>query len=253
MKSHVHTLAEKGFRLDNRKFDEYRPVKVEYSPLENAEGSARVTMGKTVVLAGVKMEVGTPFPDTPDDGVLMVNSELLPLANPDFESGPPSIEAIELSRVVDRGIRESGTIDTKKLCIKKGEKVWMVLLDIYPMNDDGNLFDAAALAGIAALQDAKLPEYKDEKVDYTKKTSKGIPLSKVPVECTVVKIDNHLFIDPSREEEKAADARLTIATIGKQLCAMQKGGDQALTDKEIEEMVDLAVKKTEELRKLLKK
>jgi len=90
------------------------------------------------VFAGVKLEIGTPYPDTPDEGGLMINTELIPLSNPEFESGPPGIQAIELSRVVDRGIRESKAIDMKKLCIEPKEKVWTVIVDIIPINDEGN-------------------------------------------------------------------------------------------------------------------
>ncbi|MDD5651622.1 MAG: exosome complex protein Rrp42 [Candidatus Nanoarchaeia archaeon] len=253
MKSHLKSLIEKEIREDKRKLDEFRKIKIEYGVSTSAEGSARVTFGETVVIAGVKMEPGTPFPDTPDEGVLMVNTELLPLSSPDFESGPPDIRAIELSRVVDRGIRESLVMDTKKLCIKKGEKVWMVFIDIYPLNDAGNLFDATALAAIAALKDTKIPTLdKDGKVDYHKKGTKAIPISGYPVETTVYLIGDKMVIDPTSEEEELVEARLTVATIGNNLCAMQKGGSRELDSEEILKMIDLSAKKTEELRKLLK-
>lgn len=252
MKSHTKNLIEKDMREDKRKFDEYRKIKIEYGVSTSAEGSARVTLGETIVIAGVKMEIGKPFPDTPNEGVLIVNTELLPLSSPDFESGPPDIKAIELARVVDRGIRESGVIDTNKLCVKKGEEVWMIYIDIYPINNAGNLFDATALAAIAALKDTKLPILKEGKVDYKKRGTKALPLSGYPVECTVYSIGNKLLIDPTIEEEDLVEARLTVATIDNKLCAMQKGGIKELDQEEIEKMVDLAAKKTEELRKLLK-
>ena len=77
--------------------------------------------------------------------------ELIPLASPDFESGPPREKAIELARVVDRGIRESETIDMAKLCITPEEKVWIVFIDVHVLDYDGNLFDACSLAASAAL------------------------------------------------------------------------------------------------------
>jgi exosome complex component RRP42 len=252
MKFHLKNLIEKDIREDGRKLDEYRKIKVEYGVSTSAEGSARVTFGETVVIAGVKMSLGTPFPDTPDEGVLIVNTELLPLSSPDFESGPPNIKSIELSRVVDRGIRESQAINVKKLCIKKGEQVWMINVDVYPLNDAGNLFDAASLAAIAAIKDTKIPVIKDNVVDYKKKSAKSLPLEGYPVECTVYIIGDKLLIDPSTEEEELVEARLTVATYGNHLCAMQKGGNKALEQEEIEKMIDLAAKKTEELRKLLK-
>ena len=255
VKDYILGLYEKESRLDGRKFDEFRKVEVEYgiSP-KSAEGSARVRIGNTEVVAGVKMDVGQPYPDNPDEGTIVVNAELLPMSSPDFESGPPSVVAIELSRVVDRAIRESGCLDTKKLCIKKGEKVWTVFVDIYPINDDGNLFDAMSLAAMAAMKDAKFPEYdkKTEKVNYAKRTKTGLPLKGTPLECTVIKINGKLLLDPSVEEWKALDARLTVGFLDNgNICAMQKGGEKSLSVKEISKMVEIAGEQVKKLRKVL--
>ena len=142
MKNHIIKLLNQGIRLDGRKLEEFRqPLTVEKGSFPQAEGSARVQIGNTDVIVGVKLETMAPYPDQPDKGSIMVGAELLPMARPDFESGPPSIDSIELARVVDRGIRESNAIDTKKLCIKEGELVWTVIIDIYPINDDGNIID----------------------------------------------------------------------------------------------------------------
>ena len=255
-KDYIASLITKNMREDGRDLLEYRkPIKIEYGiSAKSAEGSARVIIGDTEVVAGVKLDVGEPFPDTPDDGVLMVGAELLPLSNPEFESGPPDIQAVELARVIDRGIRESNAIDTKKLCIKPGEKVWLVFLDIYPINDAGNLFDAGALAALAALKDAKFPFYdkKEEKIDYHKKTKEPLPLLDEPIECTVLKIKNGFIVDPIIEEEKAMDARLTVAiTKNGNICALQKGGEVPVTIEEVDKMIDIATQKTKELRKVL--
>lgn len=256
IKDHIVKLLSKDLREDGRKLNEFRKditIETGISP-KSAEGSARVRIGKTEVVAGVKLDAGTPFPDTPDQGVLMVNAEMLPLSNPNFETGPPSIDSIELSRVVDRGIRESHTIDTHKLCIKEGEKVWMVFIDIYPINDDGNLFDAAALAALAALKDARMPKYdeKEGKVDYSERTKEKLPMGKEPIEVTVIKIKDKLLVDPTLEEWDALDARLTVASLedGK-ICALQKGGEMSLSADEVANMVDMASEHAKTLRKLL--
>ena len=255
VKEHILNLYEKGLRDDGRKFDEFRkPIKVEYGiSSKSAEGSAKVTIGETEVVAGVKMAVEKPFPDTPDKGNLMVNVELLPLSCPEFETGPPGIDSIELSRVVDRGIRESEMVDFEKLCIKEGESVWSVSIDIYPINNAGNLFDAAALAAIAALKDTKMPKLtKNGKVDY-KEHGKSLPLQNIPIGCTVRRMGDKLVIDPNINEEGMFDSRLTVFTLeNKEICAMQKGGEQGLTIDEIAKMVELAAKKGAELRSCLK-
>ncbi len=253
VKSYLISLLNEGRRLDGRQILDYRqPLTIEYGISNTAEGSAKITLGNTVVLAGVKLEIGKPYPDTPEQGSIMVGAELLPMSNPEFEPGPPSMQAIELARIVDRGIRESKAVDFKSLCIEKGEKSWTVILDIITINDDGGLIDASALAALAALKDTKFPEYKDGVIDYKHKTNVSVELKKEPIAVTVYKVGNHFIVDPTREEEKASDSRLTITTISDgTICALQKGGDYPITDQDIARMMDIAVEKAAILRKAL--
>jgi exosome complex component RRP42 len=249
---YVANLASKNKRIDNRGLEDFRKVEVEKNPIPKAEGSAKVTLGDTVVLAGVKLGMGTPFADRPDEGVLMVNAEFSPIASPDFESGPPSEEAIELARVVDRGIRESHAIDLKKLCIEKGEKVWMVNVDIHILNHAGNLIDAAGLASITALWEARFPELKGDEINYDKKSSKKLPVASKPVPVTFIRVEGSYFTDPNLEEEDVMQARLTVTTKENgNIVALQKGGSAPLTQEEIGKLFDLAEKKSKELRKFI--
>jgi len=250
VKEHIKNALKKGIRIDGRKLDELRPIKIETGFLSTAEGSARVIFGDAEVIAGVKMAVEKPYPDTPDDGVLMVNSELLPISNPEFESGPPSMASIETARVIDRGIRESKAFNTKSLCVEKGEKVWTVAIDVVPLNYDGNLIDIGGFAALIALKNARFPFMnEDGTIDYHKKTKKTLELNKLPIPITVYKIGDALIIDPTDEEEKAVDARLTITVLDdNKICALQKGGDHPLTVKDIEKMVEIAIKISKILR-----
>ncbi len=253
-KEHIVSALRKGIRMDGRKLDEYRPVSVEVGCLKNGEGSARVTCGDTQVLAGVKLSIGTPYADRPESGVFIVNAELLPLSNPEFESGPPSIDSIELSRVIDRGIRESHTIAEDKLCITPGEKVWMVNLDILPLNTDGHLFDAGGLASLAALWTTRLPAVDETGlVNYKELTDEKLPAQAFPIPVTTVKIGDQLLLDPTWEEWRLADARLTVTSLEDgTLCAMQKGGDSTLTLTDIEQAIAWSIEKGKEFRELVK-
>ena len=122
----ISTLLREGKRADGRGFDEIRPIKLTQDVISKAEGSCEAWLGKSRVLAGVKIQVGKPFPDTPDEGVVITSAELFPIASPEFELGPPKEQAIELARVVDRGIRHSSAIQRASLCIKSGEYVLAV-------------------------------------------------------------------------------------------------------------------------------
>ena len=247
----IEQLIEKAKRLDGRGLGDYREIKVEQGVIEKAEGSARVLLGKTEVLVGVKVETGTPFPDTPNDGVLTVNAELVPLASPTFEPGPPDENSIELARIVDRGIRESKAIDTGKLCVEPGKKVFVVFVDVYVLNHDGNLIDASALAAVAALVNTKMPNYevKDGEV-VIKQGYTPLPMKNHPITVTLGKINNKLIVDPWLEEEQVMDSRLSMAFNDEgNICAIQKGGSGYFTQQQILEGMKLAQEKVAELRK----
>src|SRR5437879_4811957 len=123
MRAHVYRLASTGQGVDGRVLDEPRKVAIQRSFVKTAEGSARVKLGNTDILVGIKMSVGEPYPDTPNTGVLSTSVELIPMASPTFEAGPPRPDAIELARVVDRGIRESKMVNMETLWISQKETV----------------------------------------------------------------------------------------------------------------------------------
>jgi exosome complex component RRP42 len=240
-------------RADGRGLKEYREMKIEPGLIERAEGSARVLLGKTEVVVGVKVETGEPFADTPNDGVMTVNAELTPIASPEFEAGPPNEDSIELARIVDRGIRESKAINTEKLVIEPGKKVFVVFIDIYVLNHDGNLIDASALAAVSALINTKMANYeiKDGEVKI-KPGYEQLPLRKHPITVTTAKIGDKLVVDPTGEEEQVMDARISFAIDDDgNICAIQKGGSGYFEPQQIMEAAKLAKDKAKELRKKL--
>lgn len=246
-KDHIHKLLAKGRRVDNRAWDEFRPITIQPGYIDTAEGSARVKIGNTDVLVGVKMTIGEPFQDTPNKGVLSTNAELIPLASPNFESGPPDENSIELARVVDRGIRESQMVDLEALCIEPEKEVWIMFTDIYVLDYDGNLFDAAFLGAISALKNAMVPaKANDRGDDYP------LPIRHLPISVTAVQIENSILVDPTLDEEKVAEARLTVTTDENgDLRAMQKGLAGAFTLDQIYKCVETSQRLGNDLRKLI--
>lgn len=270
-RDYISNLLEKNRRIDGRKFDEYRKINVRVNFVsEKAEGSAYVKLGDTEVLAGVKLDTGVPFQDRPNEGVITVNAELRPIASNLFESGPPNENTIELARVVDRGIRESNTIDLKKMIVEDtsssleisqteleeggkvllARKVWIIAVDIYVLNDGGNLIDAAGIAAMMALLNTRIPKYENGVIirkDYVGK----LPVSKIAVPVTFAKIGDKIILDPNYEEDMVKDARLTITTTDT-INAIQKGGNGTFTIDEIKKCVDIAFEKGNEIREILK-
>lgn len=251
----IAQLVSLGKRLDGRGLTDYREIQLEVGVAGHAEGSARVRLGKTEVLVGTKIELGEPFSDVPDKGVLTVNAELVPLASPTFEPGPPKEDSIELARVVDRGIRESKVIALEELCVEPGKKVFIVFVDVYVLNHDGNLIDASALAALAALLNTKMFKYEVKEGEIKVKPGyTPLPVKNYPIAVTFAKINDNLIVDPWLEEEQVMDARITITTDkdGK-ICAVQKGGYGCFTTQQILEAAKIAKEKAGELRKLVVK
>jgi exosome complex component RRP42 len=247
---YVLELLESGKRIDGRKFDEYREIKIERGLVQKAEGSAVVSLGKTKVAAGVKLEIGEPFPDTPNEGILIVNAEFSPIASPEFEAGPPGEDAIELARIVDRVIRESKCLQLEKLVVSQ-QNVFIVFVDLHIINDHGNLIDASALAAITALKNARIPKVENGKIVREEFTG-NLPVIFTPVVVSVCKVGNNFLIDPDLLEENVLDSRLVVGVRDDdKICAIQKQGSKPLKFSDVEKMLDIAIAKSKELRRLV--
>jgi len=243
-KDFIYNLLLKGQRADGRSFDQFRDISIEKDIIRKAEGSALVKLGSSQVLVGVKMQPGEPFPDSPNRGVIITNAELVPLASPMFEPGPPNEVGIELARLVDRGVRESKAVDLDALCIIPGKQVWIIFIDVHILDDCGNLMDAASLGAIAALLCTKVPANKfGLGEDYP------LPLRDIPIATTVIEFNDVLMLDPGVDEESIANTRLTVITMADgSICGMQKSGTGTLKPEQAYQIVDIACEKAKEIR-----
>jgi exosome complex component RRP42 len=243
-KDYLYNLVLKGERADGRRFDEYREISIEKNVISKAEGSARVRLGSSQVMVGVKMQPGEPFPDSPNRGVIITNAELVPLASPTFEPGPPNEVGIELARVVDRGVRESKAVNLDKLCIIPGKQVWVIFIDVHILDDCGNIMDAASLGAIAALLTTRVPASRfGLGEDYS------LPVNDLPIATTAIEFGDVLMFDPDVDEESIANTKLTvISTADGSICGMQKSGPGMLTPEQAYRIVDIACQKAREIR-----
>jgi exosome complex component RRP42 len=253
-KQQMLEALSRGKRLDGRNFESYRDLEIEIGIIDKANGSAKVKLGNTEVLAGVKVETGEPFEGLEDKGALIMSAEVLPTASSHVEPGPPDEEAIELSRVVDRGIRESQMLDLSKLALIPGKIVYTIFVDCSIINSDGNLLDATSYAVVAALLTSKFPvfEVQNDKVVDTGNVMPP-PLTTIPISVTAVRIGDSVLLDPTMEEEACMDARITITTQSDgSLVAIQKGYTGPFTINQILQAVETARNKGEENRSKIK-
>jgi exosome complex component RRP42 len=242
-------VLESGVRPDGRGFHDYREIKVTQDVINTAEGSALAQIGNTKVLAGVKLAMLTPFADEPNKGVLMTGAELLPMASPYFEPGPPDERSIEFSRVVDRGIRSAEIVDMEKLFVEEG-KVLGLFIDLYVLDYDGNLFDTGTLAAVAALRNTRMPKIENGAI-IRGEYSGPLEVRGSPISSTFVKIGNYILIDPEMHEEGASDARLTVTVCDDNVVAMQKGGNGGFKKEEVLNLINISFEKRDVLMKYI--
>ena len=249
-RDYLNELALKEQRVDGRKAEEMRPLTITANAIGTADGSAMVTLGKTRVVVGIKVATGAPFGDRPKEGVIITSAELVPIASPQFEVGPPSPASIEVARVVDRGIRESKMIELGDLAIEEGKKVWMINIDIHVLDYDGNLFDAATVAAVTALKTTILPM---KRLALGEKDT-PLKIHHTPTSIRAVKIGKSVVVDPTHDEESVAQARLT-ATVDEHgaLRAMQKGLAGSFTVDEVKYIIELSQRLGHQLRDSIQK
>ena len=245
-------LLKEDKRIDGRALDEQRPLSIETGVIPKANGSARIKLGNTEVITGVKIQPDKPFPDLGDMGILICTAEILPLADPRVEPGPPTEEVIELARVVDRGIRETEMIDLRQLVLKEGKSVIGLFIDSSVIDSDGNLFDACSYASVTAILSCTVPKYelKDDVPVLVEGVISKPPLKTIPVSVTMARIGNYIVVDPTAEEEACMDARITITTNSEgNICALQKGGSDGFTVDQLVRCSEVALSVGTKIRK----
>lgn len=255
-KKKITTLLRDGHRIDGRALDEPRHLIIDTGDIPKAEGSARVRLGDTEVVCGVKIQPDKPFPDLGDRGIFICTAEIMPLADPNVETGPPTEEVIELARVVDRGIRESGMIDLTKLVLQKDKSVIGLFVDNSVTDYDGNLFDACSYASVASILSCKIPKW-EIKDDVPTKVDGQVmepPITTLPISVTMGRIGDQIIVDPNAEEWSCMDARITITTnSASNICAIQKGGNDGFTQEQLIKCGQISIATGAKIRETIKK
>ena len=236
-RNYIKNNLKKEERVDGRGLWDYRKFQVFPDVISSAEGSADVSLGDTRIITGLKYEIGEPFPDNPNEGVCTIMAELLPLASPLFERGPPDEQSIELARVVDRGIRHADCVQTKKLCIRENKLAYILFVDMYVINYGGNMIDCGTVSVLTTLISSHIPEGKwseENGLEWTGKYLTGQNIvNELPLVTTYAKIDNVIFLDPNLVEELVSDGRMSISVTSDKITSIQKSGTATFSLDEI--------------------
>eukprot|EP00092_Neocalanus_flemingeri_P000126 GFUD01000130.1.p1 GENE.GFUD01000130.1~~GFUD01000130.1.p1 ORF type:complete len:409 (+),score=144.72 GFUD01000130.1:43-1269(+) len=248
-----------GKRLDGRSWLEERNLEITFG---KDWGSCQVCLGRTRVLAQVSAQVTEPRVARPNEGILMVNVELSPIAAPKFDVGRMTEEGVEINRTIERCLKESRCLDLESLCIISEEKVWTVRLDLHILNHCGNLTDACSVAGLAALSHFRRPDVtlKGDLVTLHPINERDpVPLAvhHHPVTSTFAMFqmagtsETLAVCDPSRLEEECMGGKMVIGVNAyREICTLHLAG-QVLVDKKL--VLKLTNTAAEKAKKIVEK
>uniref|UniRef100_A0A5B7B6T0 Protein ECERIFERUM 7 n=1 Tax=Davidia involucrata TaxID=16924 RepID=A0A5B7B6T0_DAVIN len=232
-KKFIETALLSDLRVDGRRPFDYRRLTIKFG---REDGSSEVQLGQTHVMGFVTSQLVQPYRDRPNEGTLAIYTEFSPMADPSFEAGRPGESAVELGRIIDRGLRESRAVDTESLCVVAGKLVWSIRIDLHILDNGGNLVDTANIAALAALLTFRRPECTlggedgQDVIVHPHEVREPLPLviHHLPIAVTFAFFSNQniVVIDPTHNEEAVMEGRMT-ATLNTNgdVCAIQKAGE----------------------------
>ncbi|CAL5350747.1 unnamed protein product [Camellia sinensis] len=162
-----------------------------------------------------------------------------------------AVASTDGSALAKIGCTHSGMINFKELSLVSGKAAWMAYLDIYCLDADGALFDAALLAVVAAFSRLQIPvvsrnddgrvvvvseedggKLKNESVNKGKRKLK---LSSVPFSLTCILHKNYILADPTTEEKSIVETHVTVdctALTRQRVKELQKVLNEAISEVE---------------------
>jgi exosome complex component RRP41 len=210
-------IDKKGLRLDGRKPDELRPIKIEVGVLSNADGSAYIEQGKNKILAAVygPRELHPKHLSLPDRMVLRCRYHMAPFSVQERKSPAPSRREVELSKVIREAIEPAVFI----------EYYPRTAIDVFVevLQADGGTRCASITAASLALADA------------------GIPMRDLVVACSSGKVDDVIVLDLMDLEDKEGLADVPVAYMPNLNVITLLQMDGILTVEEFEKAVNLAI------------
>eukprot|EP00268_Persea_americana_P025893 TRINITY_DN2522_c1_g1_i6.p1 TRINITY_DN2522_c1_g1~~TRINITY_DN2522_c1_g1_i6.p1 ORF type:complete len:457 (+),score=103.83 TRINITY_DN2522_c1_g1_i6:297-1667(+) len=259
-KKFIEQALVSDLRVDGRRPFDYRRLTIKFG---SEDGSSEVQLGQTHVMAFVTSQLVQPYRDRPNEGALSIFIEFSPMADPSFEAGRPGEFAVELGRIIDRGLRESRAVDTESLCVLAGKLAWAIRVDLHILDNGGNLVDAANVAALAALLTFRRPECTvggedgQEVIVHPPEVKEPHPLiiHHLPVAVTFAFFGSGdiLVIDPTHYEEAVMRGRMT-ATINSSgdVCAVQKSGGEGVMQSVIMQCMRVASLKAADITSKIK-
>ncbi|XXG54495.1 hypothetical protein AAC387_Pa03g2359 [Persea americana] len=257
-------------RPDARPLAHARDTSLALGAVATADGSALAKIGCTTMLAGIKLEVMTPSTDSPDEGCIAIEFYMPPICSPIVRPGRPAEVAPVIAKQLSDVILSSGMVNLKELSLISGKAAWMAYLDIYCLDADGALFDAALLSAVAAFSHLHLPPVSvndDGRVvtmskeqvegnsakEPVNKERRKLTLNSIPFSLTCILYKKYILVDPTAEEESIMESLVTVVldTSGRLVSLYKPGGTVLAYTSTIQDCVALTRQRVKELWKIL--
>ncbi|XP_072040449.1 exosome complex component RRP43-like [Amphiura filiformis] len=250
-------FLKQDVRPDGRELGEIRSTILNVGSITTADGSALVKLGNTTVICGIKAEFTTPKAEEPKQGFIVPNVDLPPLCSSSFKPGPPSEQAQVVSQLIADVIESAKVVDLETLCIQEEKLCWVLFCDMMCLDYDGNIADACMIALIAALKNVMLPSVSIDSdtglatVSDTK--TEALNVKAHPVATTFAVFDDTIIIaDPTNEEETMVTGMVTlVVNEDNQLCAVHKPGGSPLSAEQLQDCINRAITRANEVRQLI--
>ncbi|KAL9361462.1 hypothetical protein Peur_044247 [Populus x canadensis] len=259
-----------SIRPDARPLGRARDTTLALGAVASAHGSALAKIGSTTMLAAIKMEVMTPSTESPEEGSIAIDFHMPPICSPIVRPGRPAEAAPVISKQLSDTISSSGMINLKELSLVSGKAAWMAYLDIYCLDADGALFDAALLSAVGAFSHLQIPIVSlnddgkivliSEEDDGTKleeepvnKEKRKLTLSSIPFSLTCILHKNYILADPTAEEESIMETLVTVVLdSSSRLVSFYKPGGPVLAQTSaVQDCVALTRQRVKELQDIL--
>ena len=106
-------IDENGIRLDGRKWNELRPIRMEVGTLKNADGSAYIEFGKNKIMAAVygPKEVHPKHEVLPDRALVRARYHMAPFSVDERKNPAPSRREIEISKVIREALEPALVVE----------------------------------------------------------------------------------------------------------------------------------------------
>ncbi|WVZ71495.1 hypothetical protein U9M48_020079 [Paspalum notatum var. saurae] len=289
-------------RPDGRHLSEARHTTIALGAVYSAHGSALIRLGETVMrslpsssspfsplffpallasrapqlfdempsqamLASVKLEVMSPPAESPDEGSVAVEFHMPPICSPLVRPGRPADVAPVISKALEDVLMSSGTINLKDLCLINGKASWLAYLDIYCLNADGSLFDAALISAVAAFTHLEIPlvSVGDDgrvftvggnegktKFELVNREKRKLALGGIPFSLTCALHKDNVLADPTSEEESVIETYITVVVDSSdRLVSIQKLGGAVTSMETVKECISLAKERRRKLIEIL--